>query len=172
MFIDTSKLNHDLRVYLELFTELLFELPIKNSQVDLTHEEAVGELNRDLLEFESSIGIHGRKFSPGIFSQYLCVTTKCPLEYYHLAVKWLKYVVFDSVFSNKQIKTTVLNLLKDLKDYKQQPKKLMRPLLNDIFFKKGSFKNDAIMCPSTSNLIIKQGKCKIIKKSKEIRVFH
>ena len=45
--------------------------------------------------------------------------------------------MFDSVFTNKQIKTTVLNLLKDIKDFKQQPKKLMRPLLNDIFFKKG-----------------------------------
>ena len=136
MFIDTSKLSHDLRVYLELFTELLFELPIKNSHVNLSHEEAVYELNRDLLEFESSIGIHGRKFGPGIFSQYLCVTIKTPLEYYELAVKWLKFVVFDSLFSNKQIKTIVLNLLKDIKDFKQQPKKLMRPLLNDLFFKK------------------------------------
>ena len=141
MFIDTSSLNHELRAYLELFTELLFELPIKNSRVDLTHEEAVCELNRDLLEFESSIGIHGRKFSPGIFSQYICVTTKTPIENYELAVKWLKYVVFDSVFSSKQIKTIVSNLLKDIKDYKQQPKKLMRPLLNDIFFKKGEYFN-------------------------------
>jgi Zn-dependent M16 (insulinase) family peptidase len=136
MFIDTASLTDSLRVYLELFTELLFELPIRNERVDLSREEAVTELNKDLLEFESSIGIHGRKFSPGIFSQYLCVTTKAPLEFYDLAVKWLKFVVFDSVFTNTQIKTTCLNLLKDIKDCKQHPKKLMRPLLNDLFFKK------------------------------------
>ena len=138
MFIDTTHLDHELRVYLELFTELLFELPIKNSTIDLTHEEAVYALSKDLLEYESSGGIHGSKFRPGLFSQYLCITTKTPLEDYELAVKWLKLVVFDSVFSNKQIKTIVLNLLKEIKNHKQQPINLIRPLVNDLFFKKGS----------------------------------
>jgi hypothetical protein len=76
VIIDTSKLSSKLRPYLQLFTNLLFELPVKNHEVNLTHEQVVYELNKDLLEFDASIGINGSEFEPGIFPKYLSVFTK------------------------------------------------------------------------------------------------
>jgi hypothetical protein len=76
MIIDTSRLSSELRQYLELFTNVLFELPIKSDSLTLSHEQVVFELNRELLEFDASIGINGSQFDPGSFSHYLCLFTK------------------------------------------------------------------------------------------------
>jgi hypothetical protein len=74
--IDTNKLSNELRCYLQLLVNLLFELPIENSKIKLTHDEVVYELNRDLLEYESSIGMHGSEFEHGNFSQYFFAYAK------------------------------------------------------------------------------------------------
>ena len=76
MIIDTSRLDADLREYLELFTSLLFELPIKCGDLSLTHEQVVYELNKDLLEFDASIGLDGSQFGPGSFWNYLDIFVK------------------------------------------------------------------------------------------------
>ncbi len=76
MMIDTNHLDVSLRPYLQLLIATLFELPIKNSEVNFTHEQTVYELNKDLLEFDGSIGINGDVFEPGIFPQYLSIFTK------------------------------------------------------------------------------------------------
>jgi hypothetical protein len=76
VIIDTTKLTSELRPYLQLFTNLLFELPVRNHVINLTHEQVVYELNKDLLEFDASIGINGSEFEPGIFPKYVSVFTK------------------------------------------------------------------------------------------------
>lgn len=74
--MDTSKISNHLRSYLQLYTNVLFELPVQNETLNLTHEQVVYELNKDLLEFDVSLGINGSEFEPGCFSQYLTVFTK------------------------------------------------------------------------------------------------
>jgi hypothetical protein len=74
--IDTLKVSKHLRPYLLLLINILFELPVKNSEIELTHEQVVYELNKNLLEYESSIGLHGSEFDQGSFSQYLFAFVK------------------------------------------------------------------------------------------------
>ena len=76
MIVDTGSLDVTLRPYLQLFMNMLFELPIENELFKWTHEQTVYELNKDLLEFDASIGINGDTFEPGIFPQYISVFTK------------------------------------------------------------------------------------------------
>lgn len=85
VIMDTSCLDTELREYLELYTGLLFELPIKYGDVSLTHEQVVYELNKDLLEFAASIGIEGDQFDPGCFSNYLSVYVKV-VEYFSIVL--------------------------------------------------------------------------------------
>lgn len=80
MIVDTARLETDLREYLELYISLLFELPIKHGDLSLTHEQVVYELNKDLLEFDASIGLNGSQFDPGSFSNYLTIFVKVCLE--------------------------------------------------------------------------------------------
>jgi len=141
LLIDTVQLDPSLKVYLELFTSLLFESPIRNSEVDLTHGQVVYELNKDLLEFGSPLGINGSQFEPGIFSEYFTVFIKVPIRDYELGIKWIKWVLFNTVFDNKQILIAVSNLLKEIKKRKQQPSDLIHSVLNDIYFKE-----EANMC--------------------------
>lgn len=81
MIIDSAGLEAELREYLELFTSILFELPIKHGDLSLTHEQVVYELNKDLLEFDASIGLNGSQFDPGSFSNYLTIYVKVCLGY-------------------------------------------------------------------------------------------
>lgn len=132
--MDTSSLRDDLRSYLELYTNVMFELPVENSEVKLTHEQVVYELNKDLLEFDVSLGINGCEFEPGSFSQYLTVFTKTQINDYELAIKWLKYITHDTKFDRKQIKISINNLLKEINKRKTEPSDLISSLANDVFF--------------------------------------
>jgi Zn-dependent M16 (insulinase) family peptidase len=133
--IDTNALDTELRVYLQLLTSLLFELPLAASDGSImSREQVILELNRDLLEFGSSLGINGADFEPGSFSQYLSVFVKAPIANYKQALVWLKRILFDSVFDAKQIQTACSNLLKDIKRRKQQPFDLIQSLTNDLCF--------------------------------------
>ena len=98
VIMDTSSLDTELREYLELYTGLLFELPIKCGDVSLTHEQVVYELNKDLLEFAASIGIEGDQFDPGCFSNYLSVYVKV-VDYLISIILNTFFVVYSFLFS-------------------------------------------------------------------------
>jgi hypothetical protein len=74
--IDTETIDKDLRKYLKLYIKLLFESPIRNDAVNLTHEQVVYELNRDLLEYDVTVGINGDDFEFGSYPHYLWVYIK------------------------------------------------------------------------------------------------
>ena len=137
LLIDTQPLSLEQKLYLELLTNLLFELPICDQHGSLTHEQVVYQVNRDLLEFGSSLGINGSQLEPGIYAEYLTVFVKVPLSEYAVAVEWLKRVLFGSVFDEKQIGIAVENLLKEIAKRKTQPGDLIHSLSNDINFKEG-----------------------------------
>lgn len=144
MILDTSNLSVNLRPYLLLLSNLLFELPVENSELKMSHEEVVFELNKDLLEYESCIGLNGSQFDPGSFANYFSVFTKTSMIDYDLAVRWLKLIVFDSVFDKKQIKVAVMNMLKEIKTRKQEPSDLMKSILSGLYFKQGIFSTFSI----------------------------
>lgn len=135
MILDTNALSDELRPYLELYTNVLFELPVENQEIKLTHEQVVYELNKDLLEFDVSLGINGSEFEPGIFSQYLTVFTKTQMEDFELAIKWLKLIVFDTKFDREQIQISISNLLKEIKKRKTEPSDLISSLSNEVYFR-------------------------------------
>ena len=74
---------------------------------------------------------------PGIYAEYLTVFAKVQMEDYELAVKWMKNVVFGSVFDLKQVNVAVSNLLKEISKRKTQPCDIIHSLSNDINFKAG-----------------------------------
>jgi hypothetical protein len=74
--IDTNKIDKSLRKYLQLYMKLIFELPIHNDDVVLTHDEVVREINKNLLEFDASIGIDGGEFDFGVYPQYTWIYMK------------------------------------------------------------------------------------------------
>ncbi len=76
MTIDTSNIDATLRKYLKLYVKLLFESPIRNDEVNLSHDEVVYELNKDLLEYDATIGIDGEECDFGSYPQYLWVYVK------------------------------------------------------------------------------------------------
>ncbi len=137
LLVDTSGLAAEQKLYLELLTNLLFELPLRDeaSGLEMSHEQAVYEVNKDLLEFGSSIGINGSQMEPGIYAEYLTVFAKVQVKDYELAVKWTKNVLFASVFDRKQVGVALANLLKEISKRKTQPNDIIHSLSNDINFK-------------------------------------
>jgi Zn-dependent M16 (insulinase) family peptidase len=133
-------LSPEQKTYLELFTNLLFELPIKDEEaaLDLSHEDVVYQLNRDLLEFGCSLGINGSQLDPGIYAEYVTIFAKVPVQEFGLAVQWLKRVLFSSVFTREQMLITISNLLKEITKRKTQPNDIIHALSNDLYFREES----------------------------------
>jgi len=55
-----------------------------------------------------------------------------------MALKWLKLIVFDTIFDTKQIQIVTANLLKNIKKRKLQPADLILSLATDLYFHQGS----------------------------------
>ena len=138
LLVDTMGLKPEQKIYLELFTNLLFELPVESSNLTLSHEEVVYQLNRDLLEYGTSLGINGGQLEPGIYAEYMTMFAKVPIDAYEGAVTWLKNILFNSVFNQKQILIALSNLLKEITKRKTQPSDLIYSLSADINFKSTS----------------------------------
>jgi Zn-dependent M16 (insulinase) family peptidase len=135
--IDTNNIDKDLRMYLQLYIKLIFELPIHNDEVNLSHAEVVEEINKNLLEFDASIGIDGGEFDFGVYPQYAWIWMKVSLKKFETGVKLLKYLTFDSVFDKCEIKVGVEKLLKEITKRKQSPFDLIHSVSNDISYRTG-----------------------------------
>ena len=103
-------------------------------QPELAHEQVVLELNKHLLEYESSLGLGGAEFDHGTFARFLFVFVKSTARDYELAVKWLKLAVFDCVFERSRVRVALLNMLKEIRSRRLQPADLQRSALNHLYF--------------------------------------
>jgi hypothetical protein len=58
------------------------------------------------------------------------------VKHFELAVKWLKYILFDNQIDKEQLKITLEKVLKEMSHRKQSPFDLLECVLNDIHFDK------------------------------------
>eukprot|EP01125_Pyxidicula_operculata_P006346 TRINITY_DN2202_c0_g2_i3.p1 TRINITY_DN2202_c0_g2~~TRINITY_DN2202_c0_g2_i3.p1 ORF type:complete len:714 (+),score=176.41 TRINITY_DN2202_c0_g2_i3:1308-3449(+) len=135
IYIDTSCLDSELRKYLELYLELMFELPIKRNGKSWSHDKVVQVLTDITISYSNSIGYNSSTyFVPGYFSQLAVITVRCQTSKYEEVISMLKDILWNRKFTEKRIKIALKKMLKKAKKHKLSAEKCISAIVNATHF--------------------------------------
>ncbi|KAK3733082.1 hypothetical protein QZH41_008418 [Actinostola sp. cb2023] len=135
---DTSVIPNDLKPYLSLFLEVIFESPLARNGTIVPYEQVVAELTADTLDYSSTIGMKGRRFMPGDFDPLACVVFKVEAAKYEKGVKWLHEILYKTVITKERLDIVAKKMINDVASMKREGMIVTKTLLRDILFSKDS----------------------------------
>jgi len=138
VILDCSNIADNLRMYIPLYTEILFESPILKNGVVIPYEEVVKQLAADTLSTSASLGINGGRFSAGSFSKLIHLSFTVENEKYNKAVEWIQDVLFNLQFSAERLKIVANKIINDVANYKRSGRSIVSALMHNISFSKAS----------------------------------
>lgn len=125
-------------MYLELFSELILDVPVQRENGLWSHDDVVKYLDEITVSWDNSIGIDGSGFKPGSFSQFLVFSFKCQPSTYELVIKLFKDILFSAQFTNKRIIVAIKKLLRRAKKSQRDASKVLSSMINTINYSKAS----------------------------------
>lgn len=113
LIISTESLPLELRPMLSIYLEAFFNLPIKREGKIIDFEQIVVELERDTVGYaiDSASGLGN--------VECLKISFQVEVEKYHVAIKWLRELMWNSVFDADRISAINARLLADVPDSKR-----------------------------------------------------
>ncbi|XP_053381490.1 uncharacterized protein C05D11.1-like isoform X2 [Mercenaria mercenaria] len=134
VMLDSTCLPQDLKYFLPLYCELLFESPVLRDGVLVSHEEIISQLEADTLSTESCIGVDGGNFSCGSFPQVVKMKIQVEKEKYELGVKWLREILYQTKFPADRLKVVAKRMNNDISKYKRKGIAVLKALFRSIVF--------------------------------------
>jgi len=134
--LDTSSIPEDLRPFLVLYLEAIFELPILRDGEVIPHEEIVAQLERETVSYSSTAGFYGSTFSAKGFSQYVVINIKSPVSLYSKSIQWLKEILWQTQFTAERLKVEVKKITNDISYFKRNGNFVNSSAHNDLLFDK------------------------------------
>eukprot|EP00112_Aurelia_sp_Birch-Aquarium-sp1_P017903 Seg42.13_Seg42.8 transcript_id=Seg42.13_Seg42.8/GoldUCD/mRNA.D3Y31 product="putative protein C05D11.1" protein_id=Seg42.13_Seg42.8/GoldUCD/D3Y31 len=136
--LNTSLIPHDLRFYLPLYADIIFESPILRDGVLIPHNDVVKQLAADTLSNSSSLGVYGGTFSPGKFSEIFMLQLKMEVSKFEKGIQWLRELLYSIQFTEERLKIVGTKILNDIPNAKRSGKRVAQALIHDIYYVKGS----------------------------------
>ncbi|KAJ8023724.1 hypothetical protein HOLleu_36243 [Holothuria leucospilota] len=136
--MDTTNLPANLKMYLPLFTEVIFELPVQKNGVLIPYEEVVHQLASDTLKTKSHLGVFGRRFRCGHFSEVAFLSIKTENEKYTTGVQWLQNILYKTQFTAERLKIVATKMMNEVAKMKRDGRTIALALLTETNFANGS----------------------------------
>jgi len=134
-WLETSALPDHLRPLLELWLEVLFELPVRQEDGSLwTSEEVTRYLQADTVSASSALGTGRSNFYAGIWSQAASISLKVEAEKYWLAVRWLRNLLYRTELCPDRIASAAGKLLADIEGYQRDGMSICSGLMRGLNF--------------------------------------
>lgn len=135
VLMDTQDMDLEMRMYLQLYLEMIYELPIEREGLSLSRDEVVAKLHADAISFESCLGVgNGRNFFPGSFPSLGYLKLKFEKHQYDLAIQWLSDVLWYTKFEAEPIRIVATKLLDDVPRQKRSAQKICGALMQQLNF--------------------------------------
>jgi Zn-dependent M16 (insulinase) family peptidase len=113
LLISTETLPDELRPLLSMWMESFYSLPIARGSETVPFEQVVIELDRETVGYEIQSG-SGLGNVEGIR-----ITFQVETEKYHVAIKWITELLYQSIFDVERLKAINARLLADVPDSKR-----------------------------------------------------
>ncbi|XP_069943754.1 uncharacterized protein C05D11.1 isoform X1 [Cherax quadricarinatus] len=141
--LDTSTVPAELRPYLTLLLDLLFESPILREGSIIPYEDIVRELSADTLFRDSTLGLslNIRQFSCGSYCTNAALILKVEMPKYERGVQWMHEILFKSQFSAHRVKVKATKLINSIGENKRNGPKVLQLMFHDVVFRNDSNQN-------------------------------
>ena len=133
LYLPINDLDVDELLYLQLWCECAFELPIHDGDVKLTYEEVIQKLTEQTVSMGMASGRGGGTFCGT--DRWINISVKADAPNFDKAVSWVKRVVFKSVFDKERLKIAATRMQATIPDEKRDARSLMSTLLAGIRWK-------------------------------------
>ncbi|KAL9988958.1 hypothetical protein ACROYT_G003456 [Oculina patagonica] len=138
VILDTAAVPEELKPYLSLYLEVLFESPILRAGGVIPYEQVVAELAADTLDQVSCLGLRGSRFMPEEFPQLACVSLKLEVEKYEKGICWLHELLYKTQFTKERLEIVGKKMMNDVASMKREGRTVTKTLIRDIAFTKES----------------------------------
>lgn len=136
--MDTSAVPANLRLYLPILLEALFESPIERDGKLIPYEEIVTELNNDTVTSSGQLGlIRNGRFTCGPYAQTAVVQLQVDTAKYERGISWLKEILYKTVFTTERLKIIATKMANDIAQAKRNGKKVLSNIKVGLFYKQG-----------------------------------
>ncbi|KAA8906288.1 Metalloenzyme, LuxS/M16 peptidase-like protein [Sphaerosporella brunnea] len=119
LFISTDAIPVKLRPLMPVYWELFFDLPLMMDGKRVEYEQVVSLLEKDTVNYGISSGAYVD------MPEGVRIRLQIEPEKYADAIKWLKMLLWDSIFDQKRIGTILTKLRSDIPDEKRQGKNMV-----------------------------------------------
>ena len=120
LLVSTEKIPVHLRPLLSVYMETFFALPMIRDGKRVEYEQVIMELDRDTVDYGIS---SGRGLGN---SEAIRLGIQVEIEEYATAIRWLKDLMFSSVFELERIVTTTQRLLAEIPGEKRSGSSMMQ----------------------------------------------
>lgn len=134
VLLDTVVLADNLKPYLSLFIAVILESPVLRNGVLIPHEDIVAQLTQDTLGYSACLGLKGKRFRPGKFSQLAVLTFKIEVEKYAIGIELLRDLLYNTKFTVERIKVVANKMIKEVTNMKRDGRTVVNALMKDIIF--------------------------------------
>ncbi len=135
VWLETSALPDHLRPLLELWLEVLFELPIRQEDGTLwSSEEVARYLAADTVSVANALGTGRSNFYAGIWSQVASISLKVEADKHWLAVRWLRNLLYRTELCPHRVRAAATKLLLDIQGYQRDGMSICSGLMRGLNF--------------------------------------
>lgn len=129
----------ELRIYLPLMLEALFESPIRKNGQLVPYEEVIEQLNNDAVSFSSSLGLGSKasNFRCGPFSHTVTVMLQLETAKYEQGVEWMRDILYNTVFSADRLKIIAAKMNNGVAQVKRSGRNMVSYAMRDLRFVDG-----------------------------------
>ena len=138
LFIDTSNIPYEDRLYLVLLTELWMISPIRNqtsNQIE-PYESVLQRRSNIALSLYNDLGYKGSTFSPGSHSDLMMFFAEAELANYEKTIGLLREAIFNVEFSLEKARILISQLLNGIPSMKLSASSMNSALFDNLFFGK------------------------------------
>ncbi|EDV28100.1 uncharacterized protein TRIADDRAFT_21141 [Trichoplax adhaerens] len=133
---NTSIIGTELKPYLSLLLEVIFESPVLRGEEVIPYEEVIKQLHNDIISMDQTLGFNGSRLGCGSFAQAAVITLKADAAKYDRCVKWMHELVYRSQITAERLKSVGTKIKKDIARMKRSGGKVAQALMKDVIFNK------------------------------------
>lgn len=136
--MDTSSISSDLRLYIPLLLEILFESPIKRGVDIISYETVVTELNNDTIACGGQIGLRGSKrFTCGSYGHTVSIMLQVENSKYEKGISWLREILYQTVFTIDRLKIIAKKIINEVAQVKRSGKLVLMYVMKALTYVDG-----------------------------------
>ncbi|KAL0476382.1 hypothetical protein AKO1_006320 [Acrasis kona] len=135
---DSHHLTARQKLYLPLFTECMFKVPLQRpNQQETSYKQVLQMLDEHVIEYFNCIGyLNGGRYSAGDYSQFIKTSIKVESQKYEMGVRMMSDFLFHTKFTKKRVKMAAQNLMNGISSTKRDAEYIASEALNVINFEK------------------------------------